>query len=57
MTQTLSFPAEDTICHRPLNPSPPLQVNLKMRVRLSYSRLGAAFQDTIQVDSFPGLGY
>lgn len=34
-----------------------LQVNLKMRVRLSYSRQGAAFQDTIQVDSFPGLGH
>ncbi|XP_075876683.1 AP-1 complex subunit gamma-like 2 [Nelusetta ayraudi] len=37
--------------------SNPNKVNLKMRVRLSYSRLGAAFQDTIQVDSFPGLGY
>lgn len=34
----------------------PLQVNLKMRVRVSYSRQGAAFQDTVQIDSFPGLG-
>lgn len=41
----------------PLNPSSsPLQVNLKMRVRLSYSSQGSAFQDTIQIDSFPGLG-
>lgn len=42
--------------YHPLNPSsPPLQVNLKMRVRLSYSRQGSAFQDTVQIDSFPGL--
>lgn len=33
-----------------------LQVNMKMRVRISYSRQGSAFQDTIQIDSFPGLG-
>lgn len=50
----------DSLMHgwyHPLNPSSsPLQVNLKMRVRLSYSRQGSAFQDTIQIDSFPGLG-
>uniref|UniRef100_A0A7N5ZSF0 AP-1 complex subunit gamma n=1 Tax=Anabas testudineus TaxID=64144 RepID=A0A7N5ZSF0_ANATE len=33
----------------------PLQVNLKMRIRISYTRLGSAFQDTVQIDSFPGL--
>lgn len=32
-----------------------LQVNLKMRVRISYSSQGSAFQDTIQIDAFPGL--
>lgn len=43
--------------YHPLNPSSSsLQVNLKMRVRLSYTRQGSAFQDTIQIDSFPGLG-
>ncbi|KAM3605032.1 uncharacterized protein V6R79_019586 [Siganus canaliculatus] len=31
----------------------PNKVNLKMRVRLSYSSQGSTFQDTIQVDSFP----
>uniref|UniRef100_A0A671XHL7 AP-1 complex subunit gamma n=1 Tax=Sparus aurata TaxID=8175 RepID=A0A671XHL7_SPAAU len=30
-------------------------VNLKMRVRISYSSQGSAFQDTIQIDAFPGL--
>uniref|UniRef100_A0A8C2XMY2 AP-1 complex subunit gamma n=1 Tax=Cyclopterus lumpus TaxID=8103 RepID=A0A8C2XMY2_CYCLU len=33
----------------------PNKVNLKMRVRVSYTRLGSAFQDTVQIDSFPGL--
>lgn len=33
----------------------PNKVNLKMRIRISYSRLGSAFQDTVQIDSFPGL--
>uniref|UniRef100_A0A8C4HN74 AP-1 complex subunit gamma n=1 Tax=Dicentrarchus labrax TaxID=13489 RepID=A0A8C4HN74_DICLA len=32
-----------------------LQVNLKMRIRISYSSQGSAFQDTVQIDSFPGL--
>uniref|UniRef100_H3CR83 AP-1 complex subunit gamma n=1 Tax=Tetraodon nigroviridis TaxID=99883 RepID=H3CR83_TETNG len=31
----------------------PNKVNLKMRVRISYSRNGSAFQDMIQIDSFP----
>ncbi|CAJ1071548.1 AP-1 complex subunit gamma-like 2 [Xyrichtys novacula] len=33
----------------------PNKVNLKMRVRVSYTRQGAAIQDTVQIDSFPGL--
>uniref|UniRef100_A0A671XF13 AP-1 complex subunit gamma n=1 Tax=Sparus aurata TaxID=8175 RepID=A0A671XF13_SPAAU len=33
----------------------PNKVNLKMRVRISYSSQGSAFQDTIQIDAFPGL--
>ncbi|KAM9845124.1 AP-1 complex subunit gamma-like 2 [Aulostomus maculatus] len=33
----------------------PNKVNLKMRIRISYSSQGATFQDTIQIDSFPGL--
>ncbi|XP_041805466.1 AP-1 complex subunit gamma-like 2 isoform X2 [Chelmon rostratus] len=33
----------------------PNKVNLKMRVRISYSSQGSAFQDTVQIDSFPGL--
>ncbi|XP_037314677.1 AP-1 complex subunit gamma-like 2 [Pungitius pungitius] len=33
----------------------PNKVNLKMRVRVSYTRLGSPFQDTVQIDSFPGL--
>ncbi|KAM8727456.1 AP-1 complex subunit gamma-like 2 [Acanthopagrus schlegelii] len=33
----------------------PNKVNLKMRVRISYSSKGSAFQDTIQIDAFPGL--
>ncbi|KAM8851393.1 AP-1 complex subunit gamma-like 2 [Spinachia spinachia] len=33
----------------------PNKVNLKMRVRVSYTRQGSPFQDTVQIDSFPGL--
>ncbi|KAI3375291.1 hypothetical protein L3Q82_021793 [Scortum barcoo] len=33
----------------------PLQVNLKMRIRISYTSQGSAFQDTVQIDSFPGF--
>ncbi|XP_059200625.1 AP-1 complex subunit gamma-like 2 [Centropristis striata] len=33
----------------------PNKVNLKMRVRVSYTIRGSAFQDTVQIDSFPGL--
>ncbi|KAK9539384.1 hypothetical protein VZT92_004494 [Zoarces viviparus] len=33
----------------------PNKVNLKMRVRISYTRQASAFQDTVQIDSFPGL--
>ncbi|XP_070829382.1 AP-1 complex subunit gamma-like 2 [Chaetodon trifascialis] len=33
----------------------PNKVNLKMRVRISYSSQGSTFQDTVQIDSFPGL--
>nr|XP_057924370.1 AP-1 complex subunit gamma-like 2 [Doryrhamphus excisus]XP_057924371.1 AP-1 complex subunit gamma-like 2 [Doryrhamphus excisus] len=36
--------------------SNPNKVNLKMRIRISYSSQGSAVQDTVQVDSFPGLG-
>lgn len=32
----------------------PLQVNLRMRVRVSYTSRGSLIQDTVQVDSFPG---
>uniref|UniRef100_A0A3Q0R680 AP-1 complex subunit gamma n=1 Tax=Amphilophus citrinellus TaxID=61819 RepID=A0A3Q0R680_AMPCI len=32
-------------------------VNLKMRLRISYTSQGSAVQDTVQVDSFPGLGH
>lgn len=35
----------------------PNKVNLKMRVRISYSRNGSSFQDMIQIDSFPGPGH
>lgn len=31
------------------------QVNLKMRIRVSYTCQGSVVQDTVQVDSFPGL--
>ncbi|KAM6948393.1 AP-1 complex subunit gamma-like 2 [Aplochiton taeniatus] len=31
----------------------PNKVSLKMRVRVSYTTQGSAFQDTVQVDSFP----
>ncbi|XP_028987878.1 AP-1 complex subunit gamma-like 2 [Betta splendens] len=31
----------------------PNKVNLKMRIRISYNSLGSAFQDTVQVNSFP----
>ncbi|KAM4604866.1 AP-1 complex subunit gamma-like 2 isoform 2-T2 [Polymixia lowei] len=31
----------------------PSKVNLKMRVRLSYTTQGTPFQDTVQIDSFP----
>ncbi|XP_053185722.1 AP-1 complex subunit gamma-like 2 [Scomber japonicus] len=33
----------------------PNKVNLKMRVRISYTTQGSGFQDTVQIDSFPGL--
>ncbi|XP_032387013.1 AP-1 complex subunit gamma-like 2 isoform X1 [Etheostoma spectabile] len=33
----------------------PNKVSLKMRVRISYTSQGSAFQDTVQIDSFPGL--
>ncbi|GAA6222387.1 AP-1 complex subunit gamma-1-like [Lates japonicus] len=33
----------------------PNKVNLKMRIRVSYTSQGSAFQDTVQIDSFPGL--
>ncbi|KAM7378841.1 hypothetical protein PAMP_004436 [Pampus punctatissimus] len=33
----------------------PNKVNLKMRIRISYTNQGSSFQDTVQVDSFPGL--
>lgn len=42
--------------HHPIS-SLLLQVNLKMRVRISYSRNGSTFQDMIQIDSLPGLGH
>uniref|UniRef100_A0A674N238 AP-1 complex subunit gamma n=1 Tax=Takifugu rubripes TaxID=31033 RepID=A0A674N238_TAKRU len=35
----------------------PNKVTLKMRVRISYNRNGSAFQDMIQIDSFPGLDH
>uniref|UniRef100_A0A8C1FTZ8 AP-1 complex subunit gamma n=1 Tax=Cyprinus carpio carpio TaxID=630221 RepID=A0A8C1FTZ8_CYPCA len=31
----------------------PLQVSLKMRIRVAYSNQGAMHQDTVQIDSFP----
>nr|XP_020460199.1 AP-1 complex subunit gamma-1-like [Monopterus albus] len=31
----------------------PNKVKLKMRLRISYTRQGSAFQDTVQIDSFP----
>lgn len=31
----------------------PLQVSLKMRIRVSFSNQGAVHQDTVQIDSFP----
>lgn len=34
-----------------------LQVNLKMRIRISYSSRGSSIQDTVQIDSFPGLSW
>ncbi|XP_034038598.1 AP-1 complex subunit gamma-like 2 isoform X1 [Thalassophryne amazonica] len=34
----------------------PNKVNLKMRVRVSYTSQGSAFQDTVQIDTFPKLG-
>lgn len=34
----------------------PNKVNLKMRLRISYTSQGSAVQDTVQIDSFPGLG-
>ncbi|XP_072219208.1 AP-1 complex subunit gamma-like 2 isoform X2 [Leuresthes tenuis] len=33
----------------------PNKVNLKMRVRIAYTSQGSAVQDTVQIDSFPGL--
>ncbi|XP_032421675.1 AP-1 complex subunit gamma-like 2 [Xiphophorus hellerii] len=33
----------------------PNKVNLKMRIRVSYTCQGSVVQDTVQVDSFPGL--
>ncbi|XP_015234916.1 PREDICTED: AP-1 complex subunit gamma-1-like [Cyprinodon variegatus] len=33
----------------------PNKVNLKMRIRVSYTSLGSVVQDTVQVDSFPGI--
>ncbi|KAM9322033.1 AP-1 complex subunit gamma-like 2 [Pholidichthys leucotaenia] len=33
----------------------PNKVNLKMRVRISYTRQGSTIQDTVQIDTFPGL--
>ncbi|XP_067461146.1 AP-1 complex subunit gamma-like 2 isoform X2 [Thunnus thynnus] len=33
----------------------PNKVNLKMRIRISYTNQGSGFQDTVQIDSFPGL--
>ncbi|XP_068461004.1 AP-1 complex subunit gamma-like 2 [Clinocottus analis] len=33
----------------------PNKVSLKMRVRISYTRQASPFQDTVQIDSFPGL--
>ncbi|XP_051944713.1 AP-1 complex subunit gamma-like 2 [Hippocampus zosterae] len=33
----------------------PSKVNLKMRIRISYSSGGSSIQDTVQIDSFPGL--
>ncbi|KAM3850207.1 AP-1 complex subunit gamma-like 2 [Diretmus argenteus] len=33
--------------------SNPNKVNLKIRVRVSYTNQGSAFQDTVQIDSFP----
>ncbi|XP_028328631.1 AP-1 complex subunit gamma-like 2 isoform X2 [Gouania willdenowi] len=33
----------------------PNKVNLKMRIRVSYSCRGSTVQETVQVDSFPGL--
>uniref|UniRef100_A0A1A8HI25 AP-1 complex subunit gamma n=2 Tax=Nothobranchius korthausae TaxID=1143690 RepID=A0A1A8HI25_9TELE len=35
--------------------SNPNKVNLKMRIRISYTSQGSAVQDTVQVDSLPGL--
>lgn len=35
----------------------PIQVSLKMRIRVSYSHQGAVHQDTVQIDSFPSLGW
>ncbi|KAI9541591.1 hypothetical protein NQZ68_028097 [Dissostichus eleginoides] len=31
------------------------KVNLKMKIRISYSSRGSTFQDTVQIDTFPGL--
>uniref|UniRef100_A0A1A7X1E6 AP-1 complex subunit gamma n=1 Tax=Iconisemion striatum TaxID=60296 RepID=A0A1A7X1E6_9TELE len=36
--------------------SNPNKVNMKMRIRISYTSQGSAVQDMVQVDSFPGLG-
>ncbi|XP_071347377.1 AP-1 complex subunit gamma-like 2 [Trachinotus anak] len=33
----------------------PNKVNLKMRIRISHTSQGSVFQDTVQIDSFPGL--
>ncbi|XP_077470890.1 AP-1 complex subunit gamma-like 2 isoform X1 [Stigmatopora argus] len=33
----------------------PNKVNLKMRIRISYSSQGSSIQETVQVDSFPGF--
>ncbi|XP_041848871.1 AP-1 complex subunit gamma-like 2 [Melanotaenia boesemani] len=33
----------------------PNKVNLKMRIRISYTSQGSAVQDTVQIDSFPGI--
>ncbi|KAM4551411.1 AP-1 complex subunit gamma-like 2 isoform 1-T2 [Odontesthes bonariensis] len=33
----------------------PNKVNLKMRIRIAYTSQGSVVQDTVQIDSFPGL--